>query len=53
MSEVILNSSHELLKFQKIDSNVIDKVPNRELFNRYTLYKVPISTMMKGKKYVV
>ena len=44
------NSSHELLKVLEKDSSVIAKVPNRELFNRSTLDKVAISTMMKDKK---
>ena len=43
-------SSHELLEVLQKDPSVIAKIPNRELFNRSTLDKVAISTMMKDKK---
>ena len=42
-------SSHELLEVLQNDPSVIAKIPNRELFNRSTLDKVAISTMMKNK----
>ena len=43
-------SSRELVEVLQKDPSVIVKIPNRELFNRSTLDKVAISTMMKDKK---
>ncbi|RVU71240.1 MULTISPECIES: ParA family protein [Lactobacillus] len=43
-------SSRELLDVLQKDASVIVKIPNRELFNRSTLDKLSISSMMADKK---
>lgn len=44
------NSSRELLKSLDSETNVIATIPNKELFNRSTLEKFPISKMVHDKQ---
>lgn len=43
-------SSKELVDALKDDENVIAMIPQKELFNRSTLDKIPLSDMMKDKE---